>query len=562
MMRLSMGQRPLSFPLVVGALGLFSACGGAPDEVNAPPAIRLVDVFQTAAVEGAASNRPAIAPTEWRFDKGQGPDLWKSGRGVAELTVREGRLRGTSTNDFPIVHIERTTELDNVDLLHSVEVRVRVSKGTNLSMTVIGTEEIDFDRLIERSAVIPWPLRTPIVAGDELQTYTMTTATAAFQTSFPSSDIRHILLRPTDASGADFEIESVRLIFRSEHLAGIPSGVSWQGFGDIFRETIVTRSPERVRFTMILPQQPMLDLAVGTVEDGPIRFSVAINQGANTFSVLERTITTPDRWEAVYVDLGKFAGDTVTLSLGVDAEQEGALGFWGAPAVRSKAVPPPAANGFARPQGVVYIFVDTLRSDHLDAYGYDRETAPTVSRLAAEGTLFRDNIAQGAWTKVSAPSMYTAFYPSTLGIVDFTDRVPSAAVTMAEAYREAGYATWATSSVPFTGRLANMHQGLEVLHERGSFDSPEGQSGSKTAREFVDRLLPWLAASIRTRSSEPSSIGTTVRSAVPTPSSSESWKSSASSGWMKKRWSYSSAIMARSFWITMSTSTRWTSTVR
>lgn len=76
--------------------------------------------------------------------------------------------------------------------------------------------------------------------------------------------------------------------------------------------------------------------------------------------------------------------------------------------------------------------------------------------------------------------------------MDFTDRVPSAAVTMAEAYRAAGYATWATSSVPFTGRLANMHQGLEVLHEDASFDPPDGQSGSKTAREFVDRLLPWL----------------------------------------------------------------------
>ena len=491
MMALLMGRRSV---LLVGVLASLSACAGGDD---APSTLRLVDMFQTATLEDSAS-APTVAAsrTEWTFDE-PGGSQWEAGPGVTSLAAGDGRLRGRTTKDFPIVHVERKTGLDSVDVLHSVEVRARASKGTNLSMTVIGTEEIDFDGIIGRSAVIPWPLRTPIVGGNELQTYTMTTGTAAFRTSFPASDIRYILLRPTDASGADFEIEWVRLIFRGEHLASIPSGVSWQGFGDVFRETIVTRAPERAKFTLSLPLQPALDLAVGTVEDGPVTFRVEISQGGQdggATTVFERTVTTPDRWEPAFVDLGDYAGQTVTLSLGLDAGQDGTLGFWGAPAVRDRAGLPPATNGAPRPQGVVYVFVDTLRSDHLDAYGYERETAPAVTRLAAEGTLFRDNIAQGAWTKVSAPSMYTSFYPTALGIVDIADRVPSAAVTMAEAYREAGYATWATSSVPFTGRTANMHQGLEVLHERGSFDPPEGQNGSKTAREFVDRLLPWLEA--------------------------------------------------------------------
>ena len=482
---LLMGRRPP----YIGVLAFLSACAGGGDT---PSTIRLVDIFGAATVEGGPSARPASASrTEWTFDE-PGKGGWEAGSGVSGLVVRDGRLRGRTTKDFPIIHVERGSDVDENDVLHAVEVRARASKGTNLSLNVVGSEEIDFEGLINRETVIPWPLRTPIVAGDDLQTYTMTTGTAAFRTSFPSSDIRHILLRPTDASGADFEIESVRLIFRSEHLASIPSGVSWQGFGDIFRETIVTRSPERAKFTMTLPPQPTLDLAVGTVEDGPVTFTVEVSQGSGAVTVLERTVTTSDRWEPTYVDLSDYAGQAVTLSLGVDAGQEGALGFWGAPAVRSRTGLPAVSNGVARPQGVVYVFVDTLRSDHLDAYGYERETAPAVSRLAAEGTLFRDNIAQGTWTKVSAPSMYTSYYPTTLGIVDFTDRVPSAAVTMAEAYRAAGYATWATSSVPFTGRLANMHQGLEVLHEDASFDPPDGQSGSKTAREFVDRLLPWL----------------------------------------------------------------------
>ena len=71
---------------------------------------------------------------------------------------------------------------------------------------------------------------------------------------------------------------------------------------------------------------------------------------------------------------------------------------------------------------------------------------------------------------------------------NYTDRMPAEAVTIAEAFREAGYATWSSSSVAFSGQLSNLHQGVEVLHERASIT----EEGSKTARPFVDRLLPWL----------------------------------------------------------------------
>jgi len=85
------------------------------------------------------------------------------------------------------------------------------------------------------------------------------------------------------------------------------------------------------------------------------------------------------------------------------------------------------------------------------------------------------------------PSL-TSLYPTTHRIADFADRMPALAVTIAEAFREAGYATWSTSSVAFSGQLSNLHQGVEVLHERASVT----EEGNKTARPFVDRLLPWL----------------------------------------------------------------------
>ena len=111
--------------------------------------------------------------------------------------------------------------------------------------------------------------------------------------------------------------------------------------------------------------------------------------------------------------------------------------------------------------------------------------------IASEGTRFADNISQGTWTQVSVPSIFSSLYPTSNGISTAFHRLPSSVTTMPEVFRDAGYATLSTSSVSYTGRQTNLHQGVEVLHESGSIVDLE-HSWSKTARTFVDRLVPWL----------------------------------------------------------------------
>ena len=165
--------------------------------------------------------------------------------------------------------------------------------------------------------------------------------------------------------------------------------------------------------------------------------------------------------------------------------------MWGSPVVRSGWVSADRPEG-APPRGVIVVLADTLRKHHLQIYGHDRQNTPTLARMAEEGVVFSDAISQATWTKVSVPSILTSLYPSTHQIVDFNDRMPSAAVTLAEAFQNAGFATWASSSVPFSGQLTNLHQGVEILREEASVDLPEGQSDSKTGRYFIDQLTPWL----------------------------------------------------------------------
>lgn len=90
---------------------------------------------------------------------------------------------------------------------------------------------------------------------------------------------------------------------------------------------------------------------------------------------------------------------------------------------------------------VVFILIDTLRADHLSAYGYERNTSPVFDALAETGILFRDVLSQSTWTKCSMASIWTARYPTTTGVTRFPHGLPEAATTPAEIFRDAGYRT-------------------------------------------------------------------------------------------------------------------------
>ena len=483
---------PLRLLTVLGCV-LSTACGAAPE----PVATRLVDLFRSEVVSGSPAPTEPPRRTEWRFDgptvaQGEFADTggFEAGPGVRDLAIRDGHLVGRTTTALAVLRVERQEGLDERDQLHAIEVRLRVSAGSALRVATRSDEELNLQELPAQL------IESPLVPGEELQTYTLISPTPVAATS-----IRHLIVMPTNEAGADFDIESVRVVFRKEHLARIPSGIGWQGLGEIYRETLVARSPETLSFSATLGTRSWLDLSLGMIQDGALTFRVHVTgTGAADETVLDTTLTTADRWESRSVDLSGFAGETVGLTLSLDSETDGMIGFWGSAVVRTDGAPPPGAMTEARPpssagsaptrpRGVILIHADTLRRDHLGVYGYERETAPVLRRLAAAGALFRRPTAQATWTKVSTPSIMTSLYPLSHGVRNFPDRLPAVAETLAEQYRAAGYATVAYSSVLFTGKFTNLHQGFEELHESGSVD--DGPS-SKTAREYVTRLADWL----------------------------------------------------------------------
>ena len=183
------------------------------------------------------------------------------------------------------------------------------------------------------------------------------------------------------------------------------------------------------------------------------------------------------------MDLADFAGEAVTLSLSATSEQDGTIAFWGAPAVRPRAAGDasggPAADRHPHPGR--HAAKGPPRRLRLRA----ARRRPTLNRLAEEGALFDNAITQTSWTKAATPSIMTSLYPSTHGVHQIPDRLPASATTIAEVFREAGYATASFSSVGFTGAFTNLHQGFEELHEA---ESTVGRAGPPEGRQDRARV--------------------------------------------------------------------------
>lgn len=105
-------------------------------------------------------------------------------------------------------------------------------------------------------------------------------------------------------------------------------------------------------------------------------------------------------------------------------------------------LPPGHADG----RNVVLIIADTVRADHLSAYGYFRDTSPNLSRLSRQGVQFANAIAPSSWTLPSHASLLSGLYPhdhhADLGGSNFDSRYPNIATSL----EQRGYRTGAFSA--------------------------------------------------------------------------------------------------------------------
>tara|TARA_B100001750_G_scaffold174703_1_gene142879 strand:- start:7038 stop:10082 length:3045 start_codon:yes stop_codon:yes gene_type:complete len=97
----------------------------------------------------------------------------------------------------------------------------------------------------------------------------------------------------------------------------------------------------------------------------------------------------------------------------------------------------PSANR----NNVIFIVVDTLRADHLPAYGYETGSTPNLDTFAEDAIRFDQAFANASWTRPSFASILSGRLPSNHGVMGKADSLPDELTTLPEAMQEAGYHT-------------------------------------------------------------------------------------------------------------------------
>ncbi len=100
-----------------------------------------------------------------------------------------------------------------------------------------------------------------------------------------------------------------------------------------------------------------------------------------------------------------------------------------------------SCHTFEEPADVLLISIDTLRSDHLGAYGYPEGYTPFLDRLARTGTLFRNVISAIPQTTPSHATLLTGLYPHHHGSRDNAIAIRNDVETIPEMLKNAGYST-------------------------------------------------------------------------------------------------------------------------
>jgi choline-sulfatase len=164
----------------------------------------------------------------------------------------------------------------------------------------------------------------------------------------------------------------------------------------------------------------------------------------------------------------------------------------------------------AAPTPVILISIDTLRADHLSAYGYRAVQTPNIDAFAERGTLFAHADSQIPLTLPSHTSLFTSTYPFQNRIEENAEHVLPGAVTLASVLKSHGYKTAAFVASVFLEREMGLDQGFDFYDSPFRFEAFSPLSGSMffggasrdsyAARDrrdgalVVRAALEWLAA--------------------------------------------------------------------
>ena len=135
---------------------------------------------------------------------------------------------------------------------------------------------------------------------------------------------------------------------------------------------------------------------------------------------------------------------------------------------------------------LLLITVDTLRADHVGAYGHAKARTETLDGIAALGVRFENALTPFPRTTPALASLFTGLSPQNHGSRDVGVPIQRGQ-TLAEVLKERGYATLAVSSTALAGKKQGFGRGFEQFVGRTE------DMGPMNATEVTERALELVA---------------------------------------------------------------------
>ncbi len=148
---------------------------------------------------------------------------------------------------------------------------------------------------------------------------------------------------------------------------------------------------------------------------------------------------------------------------------------------------------------MIIISVDTLRADHLGAYGYKAVQTPNFDAFAEHGTVFSAIDSQIPLTLPSHTCLFTSTYPFESGVEENAEVVPAGMLTLASVLQQNGYRTGAFIGSDLLAQRYGLDRGFDIydspFHPQPNvIQNPYDVRVRRDAALVVRSATQWLAA--------------------------------------------------------------------
>ena len=348
-------------------------------------------------------------------------------------------------------------------------VLVRARSTERLAGMTLAWNVDDEDALPQPFVFFAGSEAAPVFSDGSEQTYALPLAAGEERDPAPLESLGILVGAPATAS---IEILSLTLVPRGSSFEADHGIVSLTRDGTT-RRTLYAHTPATLAWRLPVAEGSRLDVGLAALAGESVTYRVRAGAGADGRVLLEETVDAPDAWKQRSVALSAYAGGTVDLVLEAEGSEPGAVALWGAPIVSGR-----APREERRPDVIFYV-IDGGGADLMSVYGYDRPTTPFLERLARDAAVFTRAYSNATWTQPSTASFMTSLQHSVLGGLRrgvHSTPIPSAAVTMAEHMRRAGYQTASFTTNPNCARMIGLERGIDWMR-----DVEEGHASTSSA---------------------------------------------------------------------------------